>query len=1177
MAYSLSEFIVNTAKFHLKGNLAVLLGVVIATASLTGALLVGDSLRGSLADIVKSKLMWVNEAVLAQRFFNEKIVPQLQEKSAVPAIVLKAALQVRDEQDCLVTQISNAQVVAVTKEFWQGDEKADLWKETKGVWLNNEAASKLQLMENTNVVLRIEKPSAIPRESFLGSRDDVVDSFLFKVEKILSPTDKFAGFNLFSGMEVPATIFIPIELLQEKLGVPARVNAILSAKTGLQEKFRSLLALSDYELTLKGPEEKTTEIFSKLDRDNNKILDKREYQGKIPSKQVSFLQQENSEEINVNSVRNFYRSYRNYYSLESSQMLVAPFLADKAISLAKEMGLEPSQLMVYLANNIEGGNNSIPYSIVAGIDLALQKRLGVVANLNPIAGNNLWLLNWVDSPITLEVGKEINLNFFLPEVVGRPIEKKESFWLRGFVSSDLKVIDPDITPAFPGITDKLSLDSWNPPFPYDNKKIKPKDEKYWQDYRTTPKAFIDLDVAQKLWGSRFGKITSVRIFPMGDSFPVNFADDFSTRLLKEIDPASYGFVFQDLRARFQQSSQSGTDFSGLFVGFSFFLILSALILVSLLFRLHIERRSTQVGTILALGANQKQVANLLLAEGALVAFVGTIIGLIVACFYGFLLVYYLKANWPDNSLQQILKLHIPIKTLLLGLFLALLMSVLAIFRTAKTLVKAEVINLVKGGFLDSTSAALKNPTTLVFCGMGFLIAGFGLLFLPSSEDHELKALKFFGAGGFALTAGLFFLGSFLRFVRNIMVVGKGLKGLIRFSIRNMARNKTRSLLTAGLLSSAAFLIIAVEPFRKEAEENQSKDSGTGGFKFVVETNIPVLSGLDGQSGIDSILDGVQKSNRGNPLRAKQQVERFRKVLQDIKIYSLRFYPGDDASCLNLFQPSRPRVLGVPKDLQQRGGFKFAATTEVVANPWQLLNLRNSSVNAFGEKNTVEWMIHSGLGKDYKMQDGAGRDETLRFSGLLQGSVFQSEILIDESQFLKLFPQQQGYQYFLVDSDQSQLLELEEALKIGLSEYGAKVNKTKDLVERFAAVENAYLSMFQGLGSIGLLIGTMGVAAVLARSIWERRSEIGLLSAIGFTYGDVILVMLMEHALLLFLGLGIGTLAALVSVIPLEHSTSMRWGVLALLQVGMFFFGVMVCVASLWSVRTENFVSAMRKE
>ena len=1176
MSFSLGQFVVNTARFHLKGNLAVLMGIVIATASLTGALLVGDSLRGSLADTVKNKLIWVNEAVLAQRFFNEQIVVKLGEKTAIPAIILKASIQVRDDQDCLVTQISSAQVVAVPEEFWQDEGKSAQWKNLKGAWLNHQAAIGLKISEKQNVVLRIEKPSAIPRESFLGNREDVVDSITLEVEKVLDRSDKYAGFNLFPGMDAPATIFVPLKLVQEKLGVTSKINSILTSKSGMQDKFRSLLTLSDYELTFKGPEERASDLFAKFDRDKNQVLEKREYQGKMPAKLIPLLQSQ-AGTIDVESVQKFFRANRNYYSLESSQMLVSPNLAQKADDLIQEMGLQSSQIMVYLANNIQEKNNAIPYSIIAGIDATLQKKLGVKLAANEKSGEKIWLLDWNDSPLKPAIGDPVGLEYFLPEVVGKPIEKKDSFQFAGYIPADINLVDPEITPDFPGITDKLSLDSWNPPFPYDNKRIKPRDEKYWQDFRSVPKAFIDLDAAKSLWGSRFGKITSIRVYPTNLSFPTGFAADFQTRLLKSIDPTSVGFVFQDLRARFQQSSQSGTDFSGLFVGFSFFLILSALILVALLFRLHLERRASQVGTVLALGATQKQVAHLLLLEGLLVAGLGVLLGLGVACVYAIGLLQYLKSNWPDNSLQQILKLHIPFKTLCMGFVLAFIMSAVAIFRTSRTLVKTSVMTLIKGGYLDSTVLNSKQPLSLLIYGSLFMMLGFGMLFLPSSQDHELKALKFFGAGGLVLTSGLFFLGAFLRYVHKIMVFGHGFDGLARLALRNMARNKTRSLLTAGLLSSAAFLIIAVEPFRKEADSNTGKNSGTGGFSIVVETNIPVLSGLDGPSGIETILDGVQKSNRGNPQRARQQVDRFKSVLKDVKVFSLRFNPGDDASCLNLFAPSKPRILGVPNSLQQRGGFLFSATSEAKENPWKLLDSSNTLVNAFVEKNTVEWMIHSGLGKDYKIQDASGKDELLKFAGLFQGSVFQSEILIGESQFLKFYPQQQGYQYFLIDADSKDLSEIEEAFKIGLSDYGAKVSKSKDLVERFASVENAYLSMFQGLGTIGLLIGTMGVAAVLARSVWERRAELGLLSALGFTQVDVVLVMLLEHALLLFLGLGIGTLAALVSVLPLEHSTATRWGVLALLQGGMFLFGLMVCVASLWSIRTNNFVAAMRKE
>lgn len=1176
MSFSLSEFVVNTTRFHLKGNIAVFLGVIISTASLTGALLVGDSLRGSLADTVKNKLVWVNEAVLAQRFFNEKIVSAMADKSATLAIILKATLQVRDSQDCLMNQITNAQVVAVDDDFWRDDVKSARWKNSKGAWLNHAAANGLKISAKQNVVLRIEKPSAIPRESFLGNREDVVDSVSLEVDEILEKVDKYHGFNLFPGMGVPSTIFVPLKTLQEKLGIPSKINSILTEKTGLQSRFQSLLTLADYDLVFKGPEDRISNLFGKLDRDKNQILEKREYQGKIPLKLIPLLQSP-SGIIDMNSVKNFFHSNRNYYSLESSQMLVSPELSKKAVDLILEMGLQSSEAMVYLANDIRLNNKSIPYSIVAGIDTVMQKKLGVNLPQNGDIANKIWMLGWEESDLKPEIGAVLDLDFFLPEVVGKPVESKQSFDFSGYIPADIKLVDPEITPDFPGITDKLTLDSWSPPFPYDNKRIKPRDEKYWQDFKTVPKAFIDLNTAQKLWGSRFGKITTIRIYPAGGDFPSGFKSDFETRFLKTIDPSTFGFVFQDIRSRLQLSSQSGTDFSGLFVGFSFFLILSSLILVALLFRLHLERRATQVGTLMALGATQRQASNFLLLEGGILSGAGVAVGLGIACFYTVGLLHYLKSNWPDNSLQEFLRLHIPFKTLLLGFSLSFIMSLVAIFRTSRNMVKTSVITLIKGGFLDSTVLSVKSSSPLLMIGLVFLMLGFGMLLIPSSSDHELKALKFFGAGGFVLTAGLLFLGAFLRHVQRIMVFGNGVFGLLRLALRNMARNKTRSLLTAGLLSSAAFLIIAVEPFRKESETTQGIYSGTGGFELVVETNIPVLSGLEGTSGAEIILDGVQKSNRGNPQRAREQVDRFKNILDKVKVYSFRFNPGDDASCLNLFAPSKPRVLGVPDSLRNRGGFLFSAISEQKEKPWDLLDSYATGINAFAEKNTVEWMIHSGLGKDFKIQDGNGKDEFVKFAGLFQGSVFQSEILIGESQFLKLYPRQQGYQYFLIEVDSRMLPEVEEAFKIGLSDYGARVSKTKDLVERFASVENAYLSMFQGLGTIGLLIGTMGVAAVLARSVWERRTELGLLSALGFTQGDIVLVMLLEHALLLFLGLGAGTLAALVSVLPLEHSASARWGVLALLQAGMFLFGLMVCVMSLWSIKSDNFVAAMRKE
>ncbi len=71
--------------------------------------------------------------------------------------------------------------------------------------------------------------------------------------------------------------------------------------------------------------------------------------------------------------------------------------------------------------------------------------------------------------------------------------------------------DRELVPEYPGITESENLSDWDPPFPIDLERVRKEDEDYWHEYRTTPKAFIPLSVAQNLWGTRFGKLTSIRI------------------------------------------------------------------------------------------------------------------------------------------------------------------------------------------------------------------------------------------------------------------------------------------------------------------------------------------------------------------------------------------------------------------------------------------------------------------------------------------------------------------------------------------------------------------------------------------------------------------------------------------------------------------------------------------
>ena len=81
--------------------------------------------------------------------------------------------------------------------------------------------------------------------------------------------------------------------------------------------------------------------------------------------------------------------------------------------------------------------------------------------------------------------------------------------------------------------------------------------------------------------------------------------------------------------------------------------------------------------------------------------------------------------------------------------------------------------------------------------------------------------------------------------------------------------------------------------------------------------------------------------------------------------------------------------------------------------------------------------------------------------------------------------------------------------------------TAERLAEFHKVENTYLSTFQTLGGLGLLLGTLGLAAVLLRNVLERRRELALLGAVGYGRSRLFASSIAESALLLVCGLAVG--------------------------------------------------------
>ncbi|HEY6169582.1 MAG TPA: FtsX-like permease family protein, partial [Verrucomicrobiae bacterium] len=337
---------------------------------------------------------------------------------------------------------------------------------------------------------------------------------------------------------------------------------------------------------------------------------------------------------------------------------------------------------------------------------------------------------------------------------------------------------------------------------------------------------------------------------------------------------------------------------------------------------------------------------------------------------------------------------------------------------------------------------------------------------------------------------------------------------------NATRRRRRSMAIAAMLACGSFLVAAVGINRLEAGRDATKRSaGTGGFALIGETSLPVVHDLNVAAGREFFTLDEKK-------------------LADVSVVPFRVRDGDEASCLNLNRAQKPRLLGVnPQPLAERAAFTFASLAKdaIATNGWLMLK-RNAVPNpdevaAIGDAASIQWALGKKVGDTMDYTDERGHAFKLRIVGAVANSILQGSLIIDEAEFVKRFPSETGYRFFLVDAPPADAANVAATLTRGLRDVGLELTPTSVRLAAFNAVQNTYLSTFQVLGGLGLLLGSVGLAVVVLRNVLERRGELALLLAVGFRGRAVKWLVVSEHGALLLLGLLSGILAALVAVLP----------------------------------------------
>jgi len=1074
--------------FRWRTNLAVALGAALATAVLVGSLGAGDTVRYSLRRITETRLGRTVYALEGgERFFRKALADELAERlggRAAAVIVLPGAVSVRGGE----TRVSGLQVVGADPAFWLLAPEAPMGAAFR------EAIAPDQVLLNEPLAQRLAVTAG--------------EELLLRVQ---SPSPMPGEAPLAVGGDTGAALRLTVAGV-----VPEGSFGSFSLRVSQVAPLTAFVSREALARRLDRP-----------DRANTLLL------APSPGSTLAEAQAALGESWTLDDAGLSLLPLDGGWELTSERVFLEPAAAEAALAAGGH------GVLTYFVDTLSSSSGSLSYSFVSAPG---PGRLGPAE-----PGDGEIVLNsWAARELGVAPGDPVELGYRVPG----PGEGLETGRERLRVSAVVPIEPEDrgLMPRFPGLAGAESCRDWDPGYPIDLSLIRDRDEAYWDAYRGSPRGFVSLATARRLWANRFGSLTAVR-FPAPGS--AGTGADLAGEIREQLPPASLGLRLSPAREIGLEASAGGVDFGTLFLGLSFFLVAASLLLTALLFLLSVEERRGDVGTLAALGFTPGRIRGILLGEGALVAAAGGLLGLPLGLAFHRGVLVGLRGAWQDVIRTSVIRPYVSPASLALGLLAGVAASLVVIaLATRRALLRPPARGLRQR---RAHAGAHGSTPWLVASALG-VAAGAGACLLALSPP-----LSFFAAGALLLVAWL--TGTWLLLRRLARPRARGLPSVARLGLENAARRRSRSLAVAALLASGVFVVTAVAANRRQPAPATDPASGTGGFALIAETAIPLVRDLAARS-------------------ARQEYGLTSPPLEEVRFVGFRTLEGDDASCLNLNRVGQPRILAVePRRLAGRFSFARFAGPRPDGDPWLLLeqDLGPGIVPGIADETVITWGLGMSVGDELEYRSERGESLKVRLVAGLANSVFQGNLIVAEAALLRHFPSASGRSFFLIDVPEGRdAAEVETAINRSLSRFGVSLIAAADRLAEFDSVQDTYLAIFGLLGWLGMLIGTLGLGVVVVRNVAQSRSELALLRAVGLPRGSLLRIVLAEYLPPLGLGLAGGAAASALAVIP-AAAQGIPLGLLAAMFAAVLACSVACTVtAAAVSLRAE-LLPALRNE
>ena len=476
----------NSAR-RLPQAVSLCIGGIIGTSTITGALVIGDSLDRMVVEQSVKALGDVDIVITSPRFFDNSVyldivgspdIMAITDKTA-PVIALRGSVRFPDnkatEGSVNIFGIENS--FYDFGSFYRGGEKIPNIQQGQCV-VNSYLAENLGVTTGNTITLNLNGPKP-PDAFFLTSDSENYKINLTIIE--IYENRGLASLNLNSRNTNINNLFLGLDQIQNVLGNPGKINTVMISNNGDE---------------LEG-----TRMDGKVVEALEEVLD--EHFGLFET---------------------------GYGVITDGDQLVITheevlFDPDPLLSGGNEMVI--SEMLTYFVNSISSSNESISYSTITGLDVVKDRPFGEFYSkgkgFDPedLLESEIILTDWTARELGIGIGEKVTLNYTVLTNDFQHSDATVELSVKSIVNITGKASREWLMPDIPGIKEIDTCDDWAPPFEIDLTTIRESDLDYWEQYRGIPKGYIDLELAQYLFGNYQGNLTHVKIMTTNSKRPWN--------------------------------------------------------------------------------------------------------------------------------------------------------------------------------------------------------------------------------------------------------------------------------------------------------------------------------------------------------------------------------------------------------------------------------------------------------------------------------------------------------------------------------------------------------------------------------------------------------------------------------------------------------------------------------